>query len=119
MEYEVFGVYLVNFKKNIGGEISGKHYGLILSKMSAKDKTLLVAPITSKKNGKKYKGGLTIECKKYQKNPSYERAFVKIRKIREIDVRRIYGKKIYNLDLEDIEKLKKSMSQVFSFYKQK
>lgn len=119
MKYEVLGVYLVDFKINIGGEISGKHYGLILSKKSEKDKTLLVAPITGKKEGKKYKGGFTIDCKKYQKNPSYEKAFVKIRKIREIDVRRIYGKKTYNLDSEDIKKLKKSMLQVFSFYNQK
>ena len=55
MKYEVLGVYLVDFQKNKGGELSGKHYGLILSKMSDKDKTLLVAPMTSKKKSKKYK----------------------------------------------------------------
>ncbi len=32
--------------------MSGKHYALVLSKVSHKDNTLLVAPITSKKKGK-------------------------------------------------------------------
>nr|DAF17129.1 MAG TPA: endoribonuclease [Caudoviricetes sp.] len=118
MKYEVLGVYLVDFQKNRGGELSGKHYyGLILSKMSDKDKTLLVAPMTSKKKGKKYKGGFTIDCTKYQQNPTYEKAFIKIRKIREIDIRRIYGTKKYTLDEEDTEKLRESMYQVFKFLK--
>ena len=69
MQYEVLGVYLIDFKENIGGEISGKHYALVISKLESKDNTLLVAPITSKKRGKKYRGGFTIDCKKYQKNP--------------------------------------------------
>ena len=115
MQYEVLGVYLIDFKENIGGEISGKHYALILSKMSDKDKTLLVAPMTSKKIGKKYKGGFTIDCKKYQQNPTYDKAFIKIRKIREVDVKRIYGNKKYDLDSEDLEKLKKSIKNVFKF----
>ena len=34
--FDVFGVYLVDFKKNIGGEISGKHYAVVLSKIPRK-----------------------------------------------------------------------------------
>lgn len=115
MKVDVLGVYLVDFKKNKGGEISGKHYGVVLSNISDKDETLLVAPITSKKSGKRYKGGFTIDCTKYQVNPTYEKTFVKIRKIREIDKSRIYGKLRYKLDLEDAEKLKKSFYQFFKF----
>ena len=54
---EVFGVYLIDFKINEGGELSNKHYGLILTKMSSSDKTFLVAPMTSKKRNKRTKGG--------------------------------------------------------------
>ena len=36
---EVFGVYLIDFKINEGGELSNKHYGLVLTKMSSSDKT--------------------------------------------------------------------------------
>ena len=53
---EVFGVYLIDFKINEGGELSNKHYGLVLTKMSSSDKTFLVAPMTSKKRNKRYKG---------------------------------------------------------------
>ena len=113
MKYEVLGVYLVDFQKNRGGELSGKHYGLILSKMSDKDKTLLVAPMTSKKKGKKYKGGFTIDCTKYQKNPTYEKAFVKIRKIREIHKSRFLGRKIYDLEESDVIKLKDTFRSYF------
>ena len=49
---EILGVYLVDFKDNEGGEMSGKHYGLVLSRTFGEDGTLLVAPITSKKTGK-------------------------------------------------------------------
>ncbi len=115
MKYDVLGVYLVDFKNNIGGEMSGKHYALVLSKISLKDNTLLVAPITSKKPAKRYKGGFTIECTKYQEKPSTEKAFVKIRKIREIDKKRIYGRKIYDLDAEDTEKLRVSLRNIFNF----
>ncbi len=114
MGYDVFGVYLVDFKENFGAEFSGKHYAAVLTKASG-DNTLLVAPLTSKKSGKKYKGGFTIECNKYQDNPSTLKAFVRIKKIREIDIRRIYGGRIYLLDDEDIEKLRKSFYQVFKF----
>ena len=51
---EVFGVYLIDFKINEGGELSNKHYGLVLTKISSSDKTFLVAPMTSKKRNKKY-----------------------------------------------------------------
>ena len=30
---EILGVYLVDFKDNEGGEMSGKHYGLVLSQL--------------------------------------------------------------------------------------
>jgi len=76
---EILGVYLVDFKNNEGGEMSGKHYGLVLSRTFGEDGTLLVAPITSKKPGKKYKGGFTIECEKYQKNRIFYNKSVDIR----------------------------------------
>ncbi len=111
--YDILGVYLVDFKINIGGELNGKHYAVVLSNLSAKDKTLLAAPITSKKAGAKYRGGFTINCKKYQTNPTHEKAFVKIRKIREIHQSRMYGKKVYDLDNEDkirvVESIKKTI----------
>ena len=56
--FDILGVYLIDFKQNIGGEISGKHYAVVMSKMSKKDDTLIVAPITSKKKGKKYFFGI-------------------------------------------------------------
>lgn len=116
MTYEVLGVYLVDFKtNNVGGEMSGKHYALVLSELSKKDSTLLAAPITSKKAGKKYRGGFTINCTKYQKNPTYEKAFVKIRKIREISKYRIYGDKIYDLDSDDVRLLQEAFKNFFSF----
>ncbi|QYR58890.1 type II toxin-antitoxin system PemK/MazF family toxin [Fusobacterium polymorphum] len=116
MTYDILGVYLVDFKaNNIGGEMSGKHYALILSELSKKDYTLLAAPITSKKAGKKYRGGFTIDCTKYQKNPTHKKAFVKIRKMREISKSRIYGDKIYDLDVKDKEQLQKVFQKFFSF----
>ncbi len=115
MAYDVLGVYIVDFKKNIGGEMSGRHHALILSQKSGKDNTLLVAPLTSKKSGKRYRGGITIDCTKYQAKPKHDKAFIKIRKIREIDRQRIYGEKLYSLDSEDTEKLKKSFYKVFRF----
>lgn len=114
MVYDVFGVYLIDFKKNVGAEFSGKHYAVVLATVSG-DNTILVAPITSKRSGKKYKGGFTIDCNKYQKNPSTPKAFVRIKKMREIDIKRIYGDKIYTLDDEDKEKLKKSFYNIFNF----
>lgn len=40
--FDIFGVYLIDFKQNIGGEISGKYYAVVMSKMSKKDDTLIV-----------------------------------------------------------------------------
>ena len=114
MILEIYGVYLVNFKNNVGGEMSGKHYALVLSEISHKDKTFLVAPITSKKKGHKYRGGFTIDCTKYQEKPTQEKAFVKIRKMREIDKSRLISKKlIYKLDNKDIELCKNKLIHFF------
>ena len=112
---EILGVYLVDFKNNEGGEMSGKHYGLVLSRTFGEDGTLLVAPITSKKPGKKYKGGFTIECEKYQKNPTYKKAFIQIRKIREISRMRILSKKKYILNKEDTQKLETAFQTFFKY----
>lgn len=60
---EVFGVYLIVFKINEGGELSNKHYGLVLTKMSSSDKTFLVAPMTSKKEIKDIEEGLLLFVK--------------------------------------------------------
>lgn len=114
--FDVLGVYLVDFKINIGGEFNGKHYAVILSDLSAKDKTLLVAPITSKKSGTKYRGGFSIDCKKYQTNPTCDTAFVKIRKMREVHKSRIYGNKIYDLDEEDRLKLIESVKKIIKIF---
>ena len=95
--------------------MSGKHYALVLSELSKKDSTLLAAPIRSKKAGKKYRGGFTVNCTKYQKNPTYAKAFVKIRKIREISKYRIYGDKIYDLDKDDVRLLQEAFKNFFSF----
>ena len=115
MDIDVLGAYLIDFKNNVGGELSGKHYGVVLSAKSTKNNTLLVAPLTSKKAGKKYRGGFTIDCTKYQLAPSYPKAFVKIRKIREIDASRILGKKKYDFDKEDKAKLAKTFYTFFAF----
>ncbi|WAW14369.1 type II toxin-antitoxin system PemK/MazF family toxin [Peptostreptococcus equinus] len=113
MGIEIYGVYLVDFKQNVGGEISGKHYALVLSKIASKDKTLLVAPITSKKTGTKYRGGLTIDCTKYQTNPTYNKAFIKVRKIREVDKSRVIKKQIYKLDSDDIKRFEEYFKYFF------
>lgn len=112
---DVLGIYLVDFGNNRGGEFSGKHYALILTTLS-KDKTVLAAPITSKKSGKKYKGGFTIDCYKYQSNPSCAKAYIQINKIREIDKTRILSKR-YDLDSADAIVLEQSFKKVFTFLK--
>lgn len=81
-----------------------------------KDKTVLAAPITSKKSGKKYKGGFTIDCYKYQSNPSCAKAYIQINKIREIDKTRILSKR-YDLDSADAIVLEQSFKKVFTFLK--
>lgn len=115
MNIEKFGVYLVNFSKSRGGELSGNHYAVALTNFNKDHKTFLVAPITSKKSGKKYRGGFTIDCKKYQENPSKEKAFAMVNKIREVSMHRVYGDMVYKLDNEDIEKLRESLYRVFDF----
>lgn len=114
MKYDIYGVYLVNFKLNTGGELSGKHYAVVLSTMHRDYKTFLVAPITSKKPSKKYRNGITIDCLKYQQNPTNDRAFIMIDKIREVSKFRVYGDKLYDLDSDDIAKLRESMLRVFN-----
>ncbi|WP_296256119.1 type II toxin-antitoxin system PemK/MazF family toxin [uncultured Ezakiella sp.] len=116
MNYFWMGVYLVNFKSNEGGELNGKHYAIILSKKTSPNKTLVVIPLTSKKKGKKYRGGITIDCLKYQDNPSCEKAFAMVNKIREIDTNRILNGPIYMLDEEDVIKLKKSILNLFDLH---
>lgn len=115
MIIEKFGVYLINFYASTGGELSGKHYAIAITDFNKEHKTFVVIPITSKKSGKKYRGGFTIDCKKYQENPSKEKAFAMANKIREVSMHRVYGDMIYKLDNEDIEKLKKSLFRVFDF----
>lgn len=115
MDIEKFGVYLINFSNSRGGELSGKHYAVALTSLNREHKTFLVAPITSKKSGKKYRGGFTIDCKKYQTNPSKDKAFAKVNKIREVSIHRVYGEMIYKLDEQDIGKLKSSLFRVFDF----
>ena len=110
---EVFGVYLIDFKENEGGEMSNKHYGLVLTEISNSDRTFLVAPMTSKKRNKKYRGGITVICEKYQNNPSAKKAFIQLRKIREVSIKRLLSNKKYTLDEEDIEKLKISFNKFF------
>ena len=63
MNYFWMGVYLVNFKSNEGGELNGKHYAIILSKKTSPNKTLVVIPLTSKKKGKKYRGGFSVDVR--------------------------------------------------------
>ncbi|MGL6064717.1 MAG: type II toxin-antitoxin system PemK/MazF family toxin [Fusobacteriaceae bacterium] len=110
---EIHGVYLIDFGINIGNEFNGKHYGIIISSKSHKDETMLVVPITSKKAKVKYRGGFTIDNNKYQKNPSCSFSFAKVRKIKEIDKKRIITKKlIYKLDEIDVNKLKTSLKDV-------
>lgn len=98
MKFEKFGVYLVNFYNSRGGELTGKHYAVAVTDLNKSDKTILVVPLTSKKEGKKYRGGFTIDCTKYQSNPTKDKAFAMVNKIREVSIHRVYGDKIYNLD---------------------
>ena len=114
MKYDVYGIYLINFKNNTGGELSGNHYAVVLTNIRKECKTFLVAPITSKKPGKKYRNGITIDCLKYQQNPTSGKAFIMVDKIREVSKFRVYGDKQYDLDSDDIAKLKESMIKVLN-----
>ena len=131
MGLDIGGVYVVRFPNRGMNEFYGRHYGVVLSKISKDDNTLLVAPITGKKSGRKYRGGITLNNFKYQTEPSYDSSFVYARKIQEIDKRRILSErklkrddngdvvldkngdefyyrkytKAYQLDAEDLEKL--------------
>lgn len=138
---DIGGVYLVNFTNKGGNEFYGKHYAVVISKVSNDDGTLLVAPLTGKKSGKKYRGGITINNHKYQSSPSYDYAFIYVRKIQEIDKRKIchqrkkqidkYGNtlldstgkelfikeyvKIYQLDSIDFDLLRDKCKDVIKF----
>ena len=47
--FDIHSVYLVDFKRWIGGELSGKHYAIIITNIKKSDNTLVVIPLTSKK----------------------------------------------------------------------
>jgi len=87
--------------------------GLVLTKISSSDKTFLVAPMTSKKRNKKYRGGITVICEKYQNNPSAKKAFIQLRKIREVSIKRLLSNKKYSLDEDDTNKLKMAFHKFF------
>lgn len=106
---KVGDVYLVNFAKNKGAEFSGKHYAVILTEQV--DNTLLVVPMTSKKKGKRYRGGITIDVKKYQTEPTKGKSFLYVRKIREVDRSRLW-KKRYSLDDEDLKRLLNKIKEI-------
>lgn len=114
---EILGVYLVDLGNNTGGEINGKRYCIVISQISKKDDTLLVVPITGKKVGTKYRGGFTIDNKKYFKEPAYEKGFAKVRKIREIDKKRVVSGLRFTLDDEDTKLLIDSIRIVMPFIK--
>lgn len=113
---EILGVYLVNFKQNTGGEINGMRYGIIVSELAKKDKTLLVIPITGKKKGVKYRGGITIDNTKYLSEPTYEKGFAKIRKIREIDRSRIKSEMRFQLDPDDKKRLGDKLKEIVKLW---
>lgn len=138
---DIGGVYLVNFPEKGGNEFYGRHYAVVISRVSNDDNTLLVAPMTGKKAGKKYRGGITIDNTKYQEEPKYKSSFVYIRKIQEIDKRKIIcrrknqfdefgnvlldssGKKlfkkvyskVYQLDDKDFDLLRDKCKEVIKF----
>lgn len=70
-----------------------------------------------KKSGTKYRGGFTIDNKKYFKEPAYEKGFVKVRKIREIDKKRIISDLRFTLDENDTDLLINSIRNVMPFIK--
>ena len=82
---DIGGVYLVNFPDKGGREFRGKHYAVVISNVSEDDGTLLVLPMTGKKAGKKYRGGITIDNNKYQTSPKYDISFIYVRKMQEVD----------------------------------
>lgn len=110
MDIEVMGVYLVDFKENIGAEFSGNHYAVVLTEQT--DNTFIVVPMTSKKPFKRYKHGITIDNKQYLEQPKYEKAFILVRKLREVDRKRIKGQKRYSLTDDDIVRLKNKVKEI-------
>ncbi len=66
MTFQQGEVYLVNFTQKGGNEFYGKHYAIILTPPDKTDGTLLAVPLTGKKAGKKYRGGITLDNTKYQ-----------------------------------------------------
>lgn len=114
---DILGVYSVDFGSNCGAEINGIRYAVVMSERNKKDGTFLVAPLTSKKSGVKYKGGITIVMKDYLLNPTYEKSFIKVRKMKEIDRKRIRGPKRFDLNEVDKAKLIECMKDVFTFIK--
>ncbi|NLZ76035.1 MAG: type II toxin-antitoxin system PemK/MazF family toxin [Erysipelotrichia bacterium] len=111
MNLVVGDVFLINFGQNIGAEFSGKHYAVILT--TQVNNTMLVVPITSKKRNKRYRGGITLNNTKYQKNPSCEKSFCYVRKIREVDRSRLI-KHAYSLDDKDFKALLKKITEIIS-----
>lgn len=110
---QVLGVYWVDFgSSNIGGEINKPRPAIVVSRVSKKDNTLIVIPLTSKKPDEKYRGGFTLDNRKYNSTAKYKSSFVKVRKMREIDKSRVIGKICYTLDDEDITKLIQAVKRV-------
>ncbi len=112
--FDIYGVYLVDFKRGMGGELSGKHYAIIITTIKKSDNTVVVVPLTSKKRGKKYRNGFTIDCTKYQTAPTHEKAFAMVDKIREISRYRINGEKVYMLDNDDVMTLNNKIKSVLA-----
>lgn len=44
--YDIHGVYLVDFRRGYGGELSGKHYSIVITEIKKSDNTLVVTPKT-------------------------------------------------------------------------
>lgn len=116
MKLAIGGVYLVNFPRKGGNEFYGRHYAVVLSNVSKDDGTLLVAPITGKKSGRKYRGGITIDNHKYQRTPSYDNSFIYVRKIQEVDKRKAIGTR--NPQLDEDGNVKKDKNGKELFYKE-
>ena len=95
---DIGGVYLVNFPDKGGCEFRGKHYAVVISSVSKDDGTLLVLPMTGKKAGKKYRGGIEINNNKYQTSPKYDISFIYVRKMQEIDKRKIVSRREKQID---------------------
>ncbi|NQG98447.1 hypothetical protein HO675_10185, partial [Streptococcus suis] len=101
MAFQQGEVYLVNFTQKGGNEFCGKHYAIILTPPDKTDGTLLAVPLTGKKAGKKYRGGITLDNTKYQDTPSKPKAYAYVRKIQEIDIEKARKKlqAIRNLEI--------------------